>query len=1054
LLPLHCLNVQVPFYAAAACRAATQPGAAHPLANPLAHAAACTVLKTILQSASCAGLFKPQLGSQDTSSNLAVSMLQQLQDAGLMQQLPVSLGMAVEDLRDALVMPTLGSPMLHAYLNRAADMLTITEHVILLHQGLPAVLQAHAVLAPAAFDLITAAMRYLSVHLSALKQQQQPGQQQQEQPTDQKVLLLKGTEVVLAAQQLVATLGKCVFAFGGISGALSAVPRLQQLVDCPRFVPFLVLQLAVVSQGMQQPLQELRASAAAKGSGSRRGGSMLRTRRSNSSSCSGSTASNPRSSSSSSVSTSVITKGEQPLELLQQLQAQQRLPSATPCQQQLFDLLGVDRITLAWASQRAAHSTTYFQGLLRLYREVVNEQHVEEEEEEGEGEEEGEEEEEEGEEEEEQEEEDDDVGAATQWQLHLLLPGVLLPCAARLCKVGSTAAAALGLSMADQALLCRNIARASSASLHVWQSQCGVAGGSRSTLDELQLWLGELRSLLLQVLHEALHAMPQRRQDELRLRLVSLEAPADATPARRAAAAAYFADMSAAAAGAILAPSIDVFADAAVAVAAPDVAGTESGVGAASAAQLQEDLQCRMVVEMAEPWEDRMHAAAELMGRLLLLLAEQEELDGLVQQQDRAAEKQQQQHQQQATASLAGPGEDGAGQQQQQQQAEGSPAGPGVIGAACCSAAAGQQQQCSSQGGVSGGGISRPFPPALSVPAQLPFLCATFERLVRVVAAALTAEGLDVYNGSQATKNALTVVGSSCAVGSGCSASHRGSDLHQGVLTLAVQEAGLGQAGGWQFYSFLCSFVKLCYGFNKQSVLDKGVMWNPFRPACTALHAMLLEVKEGEESDSAPTLDALPSVFIIGRCCLLWADILSAQTANGELALQESSQQQLRSFTHDFFKGLCYTAEAWLHSRSAQLSAAGYPDPESWLQQLRAAEAAAVAAWEAEGEAAGAQCAVLVQELRALGQASCLFAVPLVCNNPRCMSLHGETEVSLVSGRACVCSGCRVARYCGRECLRQHWKQHKPVCKAMAAAAAAAGAGAPNGDAATASAAL
>jgi hypothetical protein len=230
-------------------------------------------------------------------------------------------------------------------------------------------------------------------------------------------------------------------------------------------------------------------------------------------------------------------------------------------------------------------------------------------------------------------------------------------------------------------------------------------------------------------------------------------------------------------------------------------------------------------------------------------------------------------------------------------------------------------------------------------------------------------------------------------------------------------------------------------------------MWNPVHVASAAVHAMQLQDnREGEEMESAATLDALPSVFIIGRCCLLWADILSAQREGGNLALQKSEQCELQDDSHKVLSEACCTAEAWLHSRSAQLSAAGYPDPDGWLQQLRAAKAAAAAAQQVDVVAAGAQCAVLVQELRALGQASCLFAVPLVCNNPRCMSLHGETEVSLVSGRACVCSGCRVARYCGRECLRQHWKQHKPVCKALAAAAAgaAAVAGGSDGDTAAA----
>jgi hypothetical protein len=189
-----------------------------------------------------------------------------------------------------------------------------------------------------------------------------------------------------------------------------------------------------------------------------------------------------------------------------------------------------------------------------------------------------------------------------------------------------------------------------------------------------------------------------------------------------------------------------------------------------------------------------------------------------------------------------------------------------------------------------------------------------------------------------------------------------------------------------QFYSFLCSLVKLCYCVSQQSVLQAGVMWNPVDAVCAAVQAMHLEdVQEGQEYDCNPKLDALPSVFIIGRCCLLWADILSARREDGELALQEREQCVLKDFLQNILNAAGCTAEVCLHFRSAELSAAGYPDPNTWLQQLRAAAAAAVAAHQAEGDAVDGQCVALVQELRALGQASCLFAVPLFCNNPRCM---------------------------------------------------------------------
>jgi hypothetical protein len=423
-------------------------------------------------------------------------MLQQLQDAGLMQHLPESLCSAAAELTDMLATNADRSvAKLHAYLDMPADLLTITAHVIQLHRGLPAVLQAHAVLTPAACGLIAAAMRYISGHLHLQQQQcQQLRQLTQHQQKAQRHLLQKGTAVVLAAREYVASLGGSVHALGGIPAALRAEPQLQQLLDSPDLVPFLVLQLAVVSQGLlvQQPLQELRAAAAAEKAGSRTERRMQGTRRSGSSDNSSSS-----SSSSSSVSTSATAEGEQPLALLQQLQAQQRLPPTTPCQQRLFELLGVDSITLAWASQcdSASHSTRYFTGLLRLHRKVVKEQQQQQEEEE--------------------EDEEEEEGAATKLQLHLLLPAVLLPCAARLCKPGSAAAAALGLSMAEQGRLCMFIAAVSCTSLDAWHAQDGVAGSSSCcTADELQLWLGELRSLVLLVLHEVLHAIPQQQQQQ------------------------------------------------------------------------------------------------------------------------------------------------------------------------------------------------------------------------------------------------------------------------------------------------------------------------------------------------------------------------------------------------------------------------------------------------------------------------------------------------------------------------------------------------------------
>jgi hypothetical protein len=134
--------------------------------------------------------------------------------------------------------------------------------------------------------------------------------------------------------------------------------------------------------------------------------------------------------------------------------------------------------------------------------------------------------------------------------------------------------------------------------------------------------------------------------------------------------------------------------------------------------------------------------------------------------------------------------------------------------------------------------------------------------------------------------------------------------------------------------------------------------------------------------------------------------------------------------------------QQWLQASGTQeqLVAAGYTH-QALLQQV---EAATRAISDVGPDTTGVLAAV--QQMQAAGSALCSFAVHSLCNNPSCANLSGLTEVGLVSGRSCVCGGCRVARYCGRACQRAVWKQHKPVCAALAAAAAAtaaAGAGVP-----------
>jgi hypothetical protein len=80
----------------------------------------------------------------------------------------------------------------------------------------------------------------------------------------------------------------------------------------------------------------------------------------------------------------------------------------------------------------------------------------------------------------------------------------------------------------------------------------------------------------------------------------------------------------------------------------------------------------------------------------------------------------------------------------------------------------------------------------------------------------------------------------------------------------------------------------------------------------------------------------------------------------------------------------------------------------------------------------------LIRALASLGQALSGFAVRHCCNNPRCVNTRGLSERALVSGKGCLCAGCKVARYCGQPCQAAHWKAtHKPVCKMPRARSAA-----------------
>jgi hypothetical protein len=141
-----------------------------------------------------------------------------------------------------------------------------------------------------------------------------------------------------------------------------------------------------------------------------------------------------------------------------------------------------------------------------------------------------------------------------------------------------------------------------------------------------------------------------------------------------------------------------------------------------------------------------------------------------------------------------------------------------------------------------------------------------------------------------------------------------------------------------------------------------------------------------------------------------------------------------------FLQRLQSSLFVWLQfgTASGELSAAGY-NLDSLLERFEDTLIVLEAAWGDPESVTGHWG--LVSCLQVLGQGLCAIASPAICNNPCCSNVSGPSEMLLVSGRSALCGGCRVAHYCSRDCQRQHWKQHKPVCQRLAAAAGA-GAGA------------
>jgi hypothetical protein len=200
----------------------------------------------------------------------------------------------------------------------------------------------------------------------------------------------------------------------------------------------------------------------------------------------------------------------------------------------------------------------------------------------------------------------------------------------------------------------------------------------------------------------------------------------------------------------------------------------------------------------------------------------------------------------------------------------------------------------------------------------------------------------------------------------------------------------------------------------------------------------------------------VPWLVLFGRCCTIWAQPpnfyhfltldeveiqgclstlslwLQDSSASAQLAAAGLNPAGLLQAVHD-------TSTALQHLQDHISGGGGEGDgPSTDVQQQQDQSSAAAAAADSDNGVEGAQ---LAGRLHALGVSLSSLPLSWGCNNPLCTNMQGPAEAGIVQSKGHKCNGCHKAYYCGKACQAQHWKQHKPVCKAIAAAASAAKAG-------------
>jgi len=221
-------------------------------------------------------------------------------------------------------------------------------------------------------------------------------------------------------------------------------------------------------------------------------------------------------------------------------------------------------------------------------------------------------------------------------------------------------------------------------------------------------------------------------------------------------------------------------------------------------------------------------------------------------------------------------------------------------------------------------------------------------------------------------------------------------------------------------------------------------------------------------SGSADAVELLPWAVIIGRCFLIWGVELlmlhkagysatgssgtesiicgapTAMAARQRCAVLYAPINELAMSAHFAIQSVFQEDK----SNAEQLFTAGYTSTlQPAVQQAGCFMMMALCKGrqctdnpEKADPAIGEGVLEAAEELGAVGMMLSSLAAPCLCNNPGCSNVSGPTESEMVHAGSCRCSACRTARYCSKECQKEHWKQHKTACKVLAATAAGKGA--------------